>query len=532
MSLDNLRAPENRIGLAVDADDNVYLTGIGVVFKRPPGGPLQVVAGSSGDGPLDGTGSAARFAYPGPSAIASGWTYTTGGAYILDLLANQVRHVDFTTGAVTTAGGKVTPPLAPGSFHPNYGTSPGTGTFSRFHRPRGAAFSLNAMVVTEGHTIRYGGPEIDDRAVIDDGTGGVGLPRQLDTFPQTATSWTWSVIRRPAGSTATLSSTNVRNPTFTPDIADLYVFRCVATSSTGSSISTVMLQGSASAVALELVGYPGPIPANAEFPLTVSAKDPFGNLAASYAGTVHFTSSDPSATLPGDYTFTAGDNGWRHFNATLRTPGTQSITVTDVADGSLVATIHLTVVLPAPTGFVATATSPTSIELTWNASFGASTYQIAPWNGIGYSPTISGLTTTSFTFSATPGASYAFRVRAVDDSANTSSYSNADAATTIFFTGDPLAAGDTVLLVHLTEARQAIDAMRDLAVLAPLSYTDPSPVAGVTPIRGAHISELRTGLNEARTKLQLLSTSFTDPTLSSAVPVKAVHMQEVLNAVK
>mgnify|MGYP003299294095 CR=1 FL=1 len=42
---------------------------------------------------------------------------------------------------------------------------------------------------------------------------------------------------------------------------------------------------------------------------TVTAKDAFGNVATAYTGTIHFTSSDGAATLPADYTFSAGDAG-------------------------------------------------------------------------------------------------------------------------------------------------------------------------------------------------------------------------------
>ncbi len=52
-------------------------------------------------------------------------------------------------------------------------------------------------------------------------------------------------------------------------------------------------------------------------------------MATGYTGTVHFTSTDPQAVLPADYTFTAGDRGTFTFTATLETAGTQSITATD-----------------------------------------------------------------------------------------------------------------------------------------------------------------------------------------------------------
>jgi uncharacterized repeat protein (TIGR01451 family) len=48
-----------------------------------------------------------------------------------------------------------------------------------------------------------------------------------------------------------------------------------------------------------------------------------------YTGTVHFTSSDPQAILPADYTFTSGDAGTHTFSITLKTLGDQTITATD-----------------------------------------------------------------------------------------------------------------------------------------------------------------------------------------------------------
>jgi hypothetical protein len=58
--------------------------------------------------------------------------------------------------------------------------------------------------------------------------------RQLDTSPQTAVAWQWRLIRVPAGSSASLSAANVRNPTLRPDVADLYIFRLSATNAAGA----------------------------------------------------------------------------------------------------------------------------------------------------------------------------------------------------------------------------------------------------------------------------------------------------------
>jgi hypothetical protein len=70
--------------------------------------------------------------------------------------------------------------------------------------------------------------------------------------------------------------------------------------------------------------------------LSVGALDLYNNSVPGYRGRVHFTSSDPRATLPADYTFTAADNGRHTFIVGLRSRGRQTITVTDVATGAIV----------------------------------------------------------------------------------------------------------------------------------------------------------------------------------------------------
>jgi hypothetical protein len=51
---------------------------------------------------------------------------------------------------------------------------------------------------------------------------------------------------------------------------------------------------------------------------------------ARYTDTVRFSSSDPRAELPADYTFVPADKGEHGFRVKLRTPGSQTVTVTDV----------------------------------------------------------------------------------------------------------------------------------------------------------------------------------------------------------
>src|SRR5476651_1934086 len=73
--------------------------------------------------------------------------------------------------------------------------------------------------------------------------------------------------------------------------------------------------------------------AGVPFDLTVTAYDAYGNVATGYAGTVHFTSSDASAQLPADFSFTPADKGVHIFKVLLKTKGKQTLNLTD--NGSL-----------------------------------------------------------------------------------------------------------------------------------------------------------------------------------------------------
>ena len=87
---------------------------------------------------------------------------------------------------------------------------------------------------TYNNTIRLGRPACPDAPTIDLVTGPVGQARQLDTSPQTAVAWQWRLVRIPATSALASWTANVRNPTFTPDVADTFVFRLTATNAAGA----------------------------------------------------------------------------------------------------------------------------------------------------------------------------------------------------------------------------------------------------------------------------------------------------------
>ena len=97
------------------------------------------------------------------------------------------------------------------------------------------------------------------------------------------------------------------------------------------------------------VSAPASATVGSAFNFTVTAQDQFNNTAISYAGALHFTSTDAAAVLPPNSTLI---NGVGTFAATLQTAGGQTITATDTVNGSITGTsnnIADTVPIPAMT---------------------------------------------------------------------------------------------------------------------------------------------------------------------------------------
>jgi YVTN family beta-propeller protein len=137
---------------------------------------------------------------------------------------------------------------------------------------------------------------------------------------------TFTATLRTAGS-QTITGTDTTNPSIT-----------------GTSDAIVVSPAAATHFSISA---PASIAAGAPFSFTVTALDPFDNVATGYGGTVRFTSSDPQATLPANATLT---NGVGTFSATLRTGGNQTLTATDTVNGAITgsATIAASAV-PVPT---------------------------------------------------------------------------------------------------------------------------------------------------------------------------------------
>jgi Domain of unknown function (DUF4214) len=184
-------------------------------------------------------------------------------------------------------------------------------------------------------------------------------------------------------------------------------------------------------------GFPTPVTAGVEESFAVSAENADNTIDATYAGTIHFTSSDNKAVLPADYTFKAGDAGTHTFAATLKTVapgimGTQSIMATDTATGSIAGSQEGITVNPAAAkslmlygglGLPVTAGAPTTEGVVAQDAFGNT--------ATGYSGTIhftssdpKALLPADFTFTPAAAGQHFFDITL--SSAGTQSVSTAD----------------------------------------------------------------------------------------------------------
>ena len=188
----------------------------------------------------------------------------------------------------------------------------------------------------------------------------------------------------------------------------------------------------AAATRFVLTGLPSTATAGAPLSFTVTARDAFGNVATGYNGTVRFTSSDASATLPSSDTYTSTDRGVHTFRLTFGTAGTQSVTVTDTASGVNTSQGGITVDPASPANLAATVVSGSQINLSWNGSAGAAGYVIDRSNDGGSTWTTVGTTAASNTSyqdtGLTAGTTYSYRVRATGGDG--SAASNTATATT------------------------------------------------------------------------------------------------------
>lgn len=204
-------------GLALDGEGNLYIadTGNGVIRRLNPDGKMSTVARG----------------LPGPMGIIH------DGRGILAVSCPEAHALY----RVALDGSRSLLAGAPGVP----GAQSGEGGLARFCEPSGLAWdsARRTLYVADGGNgaVVVGKKSLADAAIADAVWGDTGQLRRLDTFPRTATAWSWRVVGAPRGSVAALSSPFIRNPEFTPDLEGAYTLQLIARSETAQSLSRVRL---------------------------------------------------------------------------------------------------------------------------------------------------------------------------------------------------------------------------------------------------------------------------------------------------
>jgi Bacterial Ig-like domain (group 3)/FG-GAP-like repeat len=169
------------------------------------------------------------------------------------------------------------------------------------------------------------------------------------------------------------------------------------------------------------------------------------------------------------------------------------------------------------------------VQLAWLATLDTDHYEVWRNNGAGWG-FVGNAPGASFTDNGAPSsAALLYKVRAIAAGGTASEFSAVELALTYAFTDGTLTAGVTpVKLAHLTELRNAANAVRAVASHGAMTWAEPSPQI----IRASHLTELRTAIAAARTSLGLSAVTYTDPSLTAGILVKAVHFEELRAAMR
>jgi len=211
--------------VAVDNSGNVLVACTHVVFRVTPLGEISALVGETG-AVRDGLGDRAGVGNADGIAVD-----TDGNVYVSD--SDAIRHIGATGLVRTVLGNEAQGATAFGS-----GGETRAGLIGVAADPGGRVYVLQRG---PGALLKAT-PGVAASVTIDQGNATVGEARQLNVVGEETTAWDWTLVRRPTGSSATLSSNSARNPTFTPDVADIFTFRVVASAANGRrSVTTVDL---------------------------------------------------------------------------------------------------------------------------------------------------------------------------------------------------------------------------------------------------------------------------------------------------
>jgi len=341
-----------------------------------------------------GPGPATHFAVSAPSVATAGtsfsFTVTAQDAYG-NRATGYAGTVHFTTS--DTSSGRILPADSPltngeGSFQATL-TRAGQQTLTASDA---AVTGTASLTVTAGSptTLTFSGPASS--------TAGQALSVTVGLQDAYGNGASGRAHFTSSDATATLPpDSNVSNGQGTFQATLTKAGAQTITAAVGALSATVSLTVNAGSPATLTFTGPASSTAGDALPVTVTIKDAYGNAAS---GRAHFTSSDPTATLPADSNITGGQGA---FQATLTKAGAQTITATVNALGG---TLNVAVRAAAAANLAVSA--PTSVNA--GAAFTVSTTLTDRFGNLatGYTGTVSFATSDPLSMPGDLPADYTF----------------------------------------------------------------------------------------------------------------------------
>jgi hypothetical protein len=422
-----------------------------VIRKIAPDGTVTTLAGSPGQsGTVNGTGAAARFYFPSSITYAGGELFVTqptvAGVRRVTLSGEVTSVTDLCGGGAWSIPWGITADAAGTLYVSDFGNASvrkitrsglnfcvthiggqagqrgsedGTGNFARVGGPVGTAVAPDGTVYIVEQAwlrIRRGTPAtIADAPTVPSSSGPAGTPLTLGVSGTGSDTWQWQIVRRPGASSGTLlSSTSVRTPVFTPDVAGLYTFLLTATGPAGISMRRVEFTATCvapSAPAITVTAGSNPsCPAQS---VMLEAGAGYTSYLWSNGATTRTITVSPSAQTT--YSVIG-------YNGTCASPSSSHVQTMATATNTIAISGAATM-CAGGSGGTATATetgTPASRQWGWRATTGGTITAIAGQTGASYA-----LLANDF-----PGAGTYFLVRSVTSACGVTTVSN-EAAVTI-----------------------------------------------------------------------------------------------------
>ena len=290
-------------GIALDAAGNLYIADTGnsrIRLVLSSSGTISTIAGN-GSATYAGDGGEALIAsFDQPKGVALD---STGRLYVADTVNNRIRFIDSTTSSFVF-----------GTVNPGSSSLPLTATAVNIGNQ---ALTLTGLTISTSFKQQAsGGTDCTSTTTL---TPGQSCNVEVIFDPSTTGNFTGDI-------TFTDNSLNQSSGTQTVSL---------------SGVSAV------TPTSLSITGLPASVTAGTAKNITVSAVNG-STVATTFTDTVTFSSTDPKAVLPANYTYTSTDAGTHVFSVTFETAGTQSVTVTDTQNANLIGSESTTVTVAAP----------------------------------------------------------------------------------------------------------------------------------------------------------------------------------------